>query len=204
MTQLILVRHGQTIANIEGRWTGWSTTELSEVGYAQVRAVAQCLQDTEEDYVAIYTSPLPRASATATEIGSALNLQPIPVDGLREINFGDLDGITLEEMEERYPELYVRWQDKTDVNFVWPNGEMRADFFLRVAETCSDILSRHHEGSVVVVSHGGTLRSCLAHLLPSELAEWWTYQLDNCGLTRVAVEDGQVQLIVLNDTTHLP
>lgn len=204
MTQLLFVRHGQTVANTEGRWTGWGTTELTELGQAQIRAVARRLLESAGDHVAVYTSPLPRASATAAAIGSALELPPIPVDGLREINFGDLDGITLEEMEERYPELHARWQDKADVNFAWPGGEMRADFYQRVSATCSDILSRHAEGSVVVVSHGGTLRSCLAHLLPAELGEWWTYQLDNCGLTRIVVESGKARLLALNDTTHLP
>jgi broad specificity phosphatase PhoE len=202
--QLVLVRHGQTMANIDGRWTGWSTTPLSELGRAQIQAVARRLAESLEHYVAIYTSPLPRASATAAEIGRALKLQPITVDGLREINFGDLDGVTLEEMEQRYPELYASWQDKTDASFVWPGGEMRADFYQRVATTCRDIVSRHKDGIVVVVSHGGTLRSCLAHLLPSEMAEWWTYQLDNCGLTRIQVDDGNAQLVVLNDTAHLP
>jgi broad specificity phosphatase PhoE len=192
------------MANIDGRWTGWSTTELSELGHAQIRAVARRLSESPEDYVAVYTSPLPRASATAAEIGRALNLQPIAVDGLREINFGELDGITLEEMEERYPELYTRWLVKTDASFVWPGGEMRADFYRRVATTCGDLLSRHQDGTVVVVSHGGTLRSCLAHLLPTDMAEWWPYQLDNCGLTRILVDDGNAQLVVLNDTTHLP
>lgn len=204
MTQFILVRHGQTVANVEGRWTGWGQTDLTELGRAQVRAVAQRLAAEVRDGVALYTSPLPRALETAEGIGRALGLQPVPVDGLREINFGAMDGITLEEMEAHHPALYENWQDKANSDFTWPGGERRADFFRRVAAACDEILSRHPRGTVIIVGHGGTLRSCLAHLLSAQPGQWWTYRVGNCGVTRVIVEGGTVRLASLNDTAHLP
>jgi endonuclease-3 len=202
--QLILIRHAQTVANVEGRWIGWGDTGLTELGWAQVEAIARRLAAEVHDGVALYTSPLPRARQTAEGIGQALGLAPIPLDDLREINFGDLDGVTLEEMKTKYPDLYARWRDKDDTEYTWPGGERRSDFFRRVAAACDHILSRHTQGTVVVVGHGGTLRACLAHLLPEELGRWWTYPLDNCGLTRIAVEGGKAHLIALNDIAHLP
>jgi len=202
--QLILVRHAQTVANVEGRWVGWGDTGLTDLGREQVEAISRRLAAEVHDGVALYTSPLPRARQTAEGIGRALGLSPIPLDDLREINFGDLDGVTLEEMKTRYPTLYARWRDKDDTAYTWPGGERRSDFFRRVAAVCDDILSRHTRGTVVVVGHSGTLRACLAYLLPEELGRWWSYPLDNCGLTRVVVEVGEARLIVLNDTAHLP
>jgi len=201
---LLLIRHAETVANAEGRWVGWGDTGLTERGRAQVKATARRIAAEVRDAVAIYTSPLPRARETAGEIGRALGLTPIPMEDLREINFGELDGVTIEEMEARYPDLFARWRDKTDTEYTWPGGEKRADFFRRVAAACDEILSRHTHGSVVVVAHGGTLRSFLAHLLPEQLGRWWTYNLDNCGLTRVAVDGATARLLVLNDTSHLP
>jgi len=201
---LILIRHAETVANVEGRWVGWGDTGLTERGRAQVEATAQRLAREVRDAVAIYTSPLPRARETAEGIGRALGVEPIPVEDLREIHFGELDGVTLEEMRTCYPDLYARWRDKNDTEYTWPGGEKRADFFRRVAVACGEILSRHDRGTVIIVAHGGTVRACLAHLMPDQLGEWWAYPLDNCGITRVLVEDGVARLLTLNDTAHLP
>jgi len=201
---LILIRHAETVANVEGRWVGWGDTGLTERGRAQVEATARRLAQEVQDGVAIYTSPLPRARKTAEGIGQALGLAPIPVEDLREINFGDLDGVTLEEMKTRYPDLYARWRDRADTEYTWPGGEKRAEFFHRVAAACDRILSRHDRGTVIVVAHGGTVRACLTHLMPDRLGEWWSYPLSNCGITRVHIEDGKAQLLALNDVAHLP
>jgi len=202
--QLILIRHGETVANVERRWVGWRESGLTDLGRAQVEATARRLAEEVRDGAALYTSPLLRAWETAAGIGRLLGLEPVPIDDLREINFGRLDGISLEEMASRYPDLYARWQDKTDTDYGWPGGERRVDFFRRVAAACEAILARHDRGTVLVVGHGGTLRSCLAHLLPEELGQWWTYSITNCGITRVVVERDGRHLLTLNDIDHLP
>jgi broad specificity phosphatase PhoE len=202
--ELLLIRHGQTLANVEGHWTGWSETPLTELGLTQIEAVAQRIAAEFPQVDALYTSPLPRALKTARAIAAAVGLEPVPLDELREIDFGDLNGISLEGMEEQYPELFERWKVKTDIDFVWPGGERRADFYRRVGSALEQVLAGHSEGLVVLVAHGGTLRSLLAHLLPASMSEWWTYTLDNCGITRVALQDGRASLVILNDASHLP
>lgn len=202
--QLILIRHAETVANVQKRWVGWNDTPLTERGEAQAEAAARRLAAEVADAVALYTSPLPRASRTAEIIGQALGLDPVPLDGLREINFGDMDGVTLEEMKTHHPDLYERWRDRTDVDFTWPGGESRSEFFRRVIATCDDILSRHPQGTVLIVAHGGTLRAMLAYLLPEQMSQWWGYELTHCAITRISVENGRASLLALNDTTHLP
>ncbi len=202
--RLILIRHAETVANVQRRWVGWNDTPLTERGEAQAEAVARRLAAEVTDAVALYTSPLPRARRTAETIGRALGLTPTPLDGLREINFGAMDGVTLEEMKTQYPDLYERWRDRTDVEFTWPGGERRSDFFRRVSATCDDILSRHRQGTVLIVAHGGTLRAMLAYLLPEQMSRWWGYELGHCTLTQVLAEDGRASLLALNDDAHLP
>ncbi len=201
--QLILIRHAETVANVQQRWVGWNDTPLTRRGEAQAKAVARRLAAEVTDAVALYTSPLPRARRTAEMIGQALGLYPVPVDGLREINFGEMDGVTLEEMKTHHPDLYERWRDRADGEFAWPGGERRSDFFRRVIAACDDILSRHQQGTVLIVAHSGTLRAMLARLLPEQMSRWWEYELTHCALTRIRMENGRASLLALNDTTHL-
>ena len=204
MLNLILVRHAQTVANVEKRWVGWGRTELTDLGRRQVDATAWRLSQEVHDGVALYSSPLLRAVTTARPIGQRLGLEPILVDDLREVNFGAMDGITLEEMASHHPELFAQWQNKADSTFTWPGGDRRADFFRRVARSCERLMGQHDGGTVIVVGHGGTLRACLVHLVPGELGEWWSYGLGNCAITRLARQDGAWHLVALNDRAHLP
>ena len=206
MPELIFIRHGQTQANADGRWQGWSDYPLTPLGQTQAQAVAQHLASTPDNFISLYTSPLLRARQTAQAISNALGLKPVIVESLKEIDFGELNNTSLEEMEAQYPDLFTRWQDKSDMEFQWPGGEQRGKFFARAAEACDLILSRHSNSSkqhsVIIVAHGGTLRACLAHLLPDQFGRWWTYSLDNASLTRVQVEGAEARLIMLNDTKH--
>lgn len=208
MPELIFIRHGQTQANADGRWQGWSDYPLTPLGQTQAQAVAQRLASIPDDFIALYTSPLLRARQTAQAISNALGLDATTVESLKEIDFGELNNISLEEMEAQHPNLFTRWQDKSDMEFQWPGGEQRGKFFARAAAACDLILSNHSNSSkqhsVIVVAHGGTLRACLAHLLPDQFGRWWTYSLDNAGLTRVQIDENEARLIVLNDTTHQP
>jgi|YNPNPStandDraft_1061719.scaffolds.fasta_scaffold03051_10 broad specificity phosphatase PhoE len=204
MTELLLVRHGQSYANIAGRWDGWSDDELTPLGRMQSEALARRLvREYGGRITALYSSPLNRALQTAQIIGPVLGLCPIVVENLKEINFGELSGITLERMAREYPALFARWRDKSDMEFRWPGGEKRSDFFRRVARACDAIILKHPDEMVLVVAHGGTLRACLAYLLPDQFAQWWGYNVSNCGLTHVSIEGGQARLITLNDDTHL-
>jgi alpha-ribazole phosphatase len=203
MTELLLVRHGQTDGNLRGRWQGWDGAPLNQQGEWEAALIARKLAQTKEAIAALYASPLRRAWQTAERIGGALNLRPVPHDGLKEINFGQISGITLDEFQERFPDLHKRWTDKLDLSFTFPGGEQRARFFQRVGEATERIVERHPDQKVMVVAHGGTLRACLVHYLPVEFSQWWTYELGNCSLTRLEVREGQAKLLVLDDRAHL-
>ena len=203
MTELLLVRHGQTDSNLYGRWQGWDEVPLNRQGEWEAGLIARRLAQTEESITALYASPLRRAWQTAERIGEALHLCPMPYDGLKEMNFGQISGITLDEFRERFPDLHKHWTDKMDLSFAFPHGERRDQFFQRVGEAMERIVKRHPDQKVVVVAHGGSIRAGLIHYLPAEFSQWWTYELGNCSLTRLEVRDGRARLLALDDRTHL-
>ncbi|MDH7488618.1 MAG: histidine phosphatase family protein [Anaerolineae bacterium] len=203
MTTLLLVRHGATQANEIGYWQGWEDTALTEVGMAQAQAVARRVAR-EFAPVAVYSSSLRRALQTAEPIAQAVACPLIPHDGLREIHFGQISGLSLEQFRKGFPALFEAWTDKTNLDFAWPGGESRRAFFTRVWGAVDEILAAHPgDDTVVIVAHGGSLRAALAYLLPGQFTNWWTYDLRNASLTVVDVAAGEAQLRLLNDCAHL-
>lgn len=203
MTTLLLVRHGATEANDIGYWQGWEDTALTDIGLAQAHAVAQRIA---RDFAprAVYSSSLRRAMQTAEPIARAAGCPLTPHDGLREIHFGQVSGLTIEQFRARFPGLWEAWTDKTNLDFQWPDGETRRAFFTRVWAAIDEILAAHPgDQTVVVVGHGGSLRAALAYLLPDRFTNWWTYELRNTSLTVVDIAEGQARLRLLNDCAHL-
>jgi broad specificity phosphatase PhoE len=124
-------------------------------------------------------------------------------DGLKEINFGQVSGLTAESFETTMPEVYARWLDRGDLSFQFPGGEQRLAFYRRVGDALEEIVARHPRDTVAVVAHGGTIRAGLACLLPDTMSDWWGYALENASLTHVRAVDGATELIILNCREHL-
>lgn len=199
MTEVWLIRHGESQFNAEHRWAGWEhASPLTAQGEAEAQALADRLAS-EDDIEQIYTSPLQRAWQTAQIIGKALGLTPLVVTELREVNVGHVGGLTMGEFAAQFPEAYERWQDRTDVGFTWPGGENRYQFFQRAARAVERVASKHADDKVVIVCHGGVIRATLAHYLPNDYSEWWAYQLHTGSLTRLLVTPNGSQLLTLNE-----
>lgn len=203
MTELLLIRHGQAIHNVAGRWEGWSEVPLTPDGQRQAEALARRLANWLPPVDQLFTSPLPRAWQTAQAIARALDLPAVPHEGLREIDFGQVGGHTMESFRESMPEVYARWQNRADLTFQFPGGEQRQAFFQRVGRALDEIVGQHPDEQVAVVAHGGTLRAGLAHLFPETKRDWWSYALDNASLTHVRFKNGSKDLLALNDCQHL-
>jgi broad specificity phosphatase PhoE len=203
VTNLLMIRHRQAPHNVEGRWEGWGATPLTEEGQRQAEAVSRRLALCTPPISRLYASPLIRAWQTAQPIAQRLGIETYAHDGLREIDFGDISGLTFEVFRERMPEVHARWQDRTDLTVRFPGGEQRREFFQRVAKALDEIVGQHPDGTVAVVSHGGALRAGLAHLLPDTMSEWWGYALDNASLTHVRTGPRGNHLVALNDCQHL-
>jgi len=202
VTVLLLVRHGVTEANEIGTWQGWDDTALTPLGHEQALAVARRIAS-EFSPQAVHTSSLLRARQTAEPIAQAARCPLIPNPGLREINFGDVSGLTIEQFRAKFAGIFEAWTDKRNVDFVWPGGESRRAFFTRVWRAMDEIVKAHPLGEAVIVGHGGSLRAALAYLLPREFTDWWTYELRNASLSVVEITKAGPALKALNDCAHL-
>ena len=191
MATLILVRHGETDWNRDGRWQGHADAPLNDRGRAQARTLADELAG--ENVAAVYSSDLSRARETAAIIAQPLERDVFVDARLREVHVGRWSGLTLPEIEGRYPDEVARWRAGAP-DHAFGDGETYAAMGERVVAAVEEIAARHAGEQVVVVLHGGPIRSVLAH------AEGITYEeqrrrrehLANCGYVRIAVRDGVV------------
>ena len=159
--KVLLIRHGQTDFNLERRLQGALPVTLNDCGRAQSRALAQQLKSAAID--AIFASPRPRALETAQIIGEALQ-QPIMADErLAEIGFGDFEGYTFAEVQERFPEAYRKWEAGYRPYRV-PNGESRMDVQRRMQAAWDDIVHRPGLETVAIVSHSSAMIIMLASM----------------------------------------
>ena len=189
MTTLLLVRHGETDWNRDGRWQGHADAPLNERGQEQARALADQLA--REEIAAVYTSDLSRARETAEIIAARVGT-PVHVDPrLREVDVGGWSGLTTAEIRTRFPEDVTRWHDG-DPSHAFDGGETYTAMGERVVAAVAEISARHAGEQVLVVLHGGPIRALLAHAagITYEEQRHRREHLDNCGFVRIAVRDG--------------
>ena len=161
-TVLWLIRHPEPDESVRGICYGSLDVPLSRKGIDQAECIASWLSKHNLD--AIYTSPSQRCVETTRRIALGRSCSVEPVDALRELNFGDFEGRSYDEIAECYPELYREWMEHpTEVHF--PNGESFQTIADRVAETTSELLARHPNHHIAFITHGGAIRIILADLL---------------------------------------
>ncbi|MFN8511182.1 MAG: histidine phosphatase family protein [Thermomicrobiales bacterium] len=206
--RLFFVRHGESIANAGQIYQGWLDSPLSPLGEQQALTTARAIAARPNlRPVAVYASPLSRAWRTGEAIADALGLTPIPHPGLREINVGAATGLAFTAVKTRWPDLAAQRQTQ-GLDHGWPEGETGHQFLARVGGTLDEIIAthRHDDGSpeatVVLASHGGTIRYALAHLR-GETTRWPDDQIDNCSITEALIAPDGHQLVEINCVTHL-
>ena len=151
MTELWIVRHGQTDWNVEGRYQGQADQPLNAVGLAQAAAAAAQLQT--QNFTAIYSSDLQRARVTAEIIAAQLGL-PVQIDRrLREVNQGEWEGMLTADIQARYVAAWsARQQDR--LHAAPPGGESLAQVAARVLPAVDEITRRHPHAAILIVAHG--------------------------------------------------
>lgn len=198
--RLLLARHGQTEHNSQGRFQGSSDTPLSEEGRAQAAALAARLAN--EPIAAIYTSDLQRARLTAESIAQHHACELVVDPRLREMNFGQWEGLTYEEIAKRNP-FKLAWWELNKLKSSPPDGEKLTDFFNRVEQGLNEIKRQHDEQSVLVVAHGGVLKMILCQVLKLSPRAYWQFELSTASLSEVTIYPPGGIIRGLNDTNHL-
>lgn len=176
MARLILVRHGQTNWNIEGKWQGHSDIPLNDVGKQQAESAANELRDEKIDH--IYSSDLQRALDTATQINT-FHQKPIIQDArLREQNLGRWEGIFHKDIATIYPEEWANFMaDPGNTEIV--GGESVGQLSARVTEAINEIARKHTDENVMIVAHGLALAVFLCHVEKEPLEKAYTKVPEN-------------------------
>jgi broad specificity phosphatase PhoE len=159
MTDLLLVRHGETDWNASNRFQGHADPGLNAAGREQARTLAEELADERVD--AVYTSDLARARETADIIARRLGVPVVAIPELREIDVGEWEGLTHDDVEQRWPGAIDRWRSGVDA---WNGGETYEMLAARVLASLRSIAAGHPRARLVVVGHGGTIRVLRAHV----------------------------------------
>lgn len=208
--RLILVRHGQTEWNRLRRIQGISDQGLNETGRKQAEALAESLKDRK--VAAIYTSPLARALDTALAIGHHHAAEVVTLAGLREMDAGEVDGLTYDEMAARHGDFLEKWmRDCSSVRP--PGGRSLPELQNQVWEAIEEIVERQRAREadrkpdpaevVVVVSHFFAILMLLCKVLGQSISECRRMRLDLASLCTLDFEPSRVVLVSMNDTCHL-
>ncbi|HEY2380659.1 MAG TPA: alpha-ribazole phosphatase [Terriglobia bacterium] len=160
-TTVWLVRHGLP-EGVEGRCHGRLDVPLSAEGIVQARETAARLA--EQDLSAVYSSGLRRAIETARILADRLRLDIRTMEGLAEIDFGDFEGMTYEDIQQQYPEAFESWM-RHPAEAQFPNGESLSGLAARVNTVLDSLLSRHRNESIAVVAHSGVIRYLVGQAL---------------------------------------
>ena len=204
VTNVLLIRHGQSKGNAERRFGGHTATPLSSRGRKQAEATARTLKS--ESLTAIYSSDLARAMETARP---AANLTRLPFNGtsaFRERGVGVLEGLTSEDAAQQHPEQYAALL-RRDFEHVLTGGESYRQLLDRAWQKLDEIIAQNRGGKIAVFSHTGTICILALHLMGAldspELKPVWIASA-NCGITRFELrDDGFVRVLNINDVSHL-
>lgn len=205
MVRILLVRHGQVQWNSAGgrveRFRGRIDVPLNADGEQQAGAVARRIRQ-EFTVDAVYSSPLQRAWRTATAIGEEVGCPVKALAGLNDQDFGDWQGLTIDEVAERYPDLFALWRNQPH-RLQIPGGETFDQVRERVVAAVEDVIARHEGQTVVLVSHRAVCRVLLCAMLGLGNDAFWRIRQDNTALNVVRHQDGRYTIELLNDTCHL-
>lgn len=200
-TRLYLIRHGETAWNRERRYQGTTNIELAPEGHAQAKRLGKRFLNLPLDH--IYASPLDRAMDTAKAVQSTKNVPLEPMEAFTEINFGKWEGHTVKELIDLYGQSYIDFEKNPFAHEVPGEGSFHNAKDRSVAGV-KEIVAKHKNQSVAVVSHGGLLRVLLVGLLNLNEEMYHKTWLNNTSITIVDVyENGEIFLMTLNDAAHL-
>ena len=201
-TDLTIIRHGQTAANLQGILQGHFDTRLDDTGRMQAQCAADRLRG-EPPFDAFYSSDLARAWETAEIIGRALGSQPVPLTDLREWHLGELEGSPRPELQRLYPEIMDSFLFEPAGDVTVPGGESRNAFFERVANCLDRLAARHAGQRILLVTHGGVMRAVYRHAAGNIAPGCMIPMTTNASYSRIFYRGGFRQLGCWNDISHL-
>jgi len=200
MTKVYVVRHGQTAWNLEEVFRGRMDIPLDETGKKEVHLAGKALKD--ETLHAIYSSPLSRSMETAENIAKFQNIEVKPLEAIIDISYGEWEGVSLAEVQKKYPDLYTLWlKEPHKVRF--PNGESLEQVCVRTQNAIENLLEKHENENIALVAHRVPNKVISCALLGIDNSNFWRIQQDTASTNLFIYKEGQWLISYLNDTSYL-
>lgn len=179
MTRFYIIRHGETKGTHNGRYHGLTDISLNSLGKSQAKNLNKMFKKIPINY--IYTSPMKRCIETANIIKAKRNIPIIKSGKLREIHFGKWEDLTLNEMYKQNPNKFNKWMNNF-YRFQMPDGEKVKDLIKRVGIFWKYITQKHKRGNVILVTHGGPVKTIIMKALGISWKHFWSFQIDTCSI----------------------
>jgi broad specificity phosphatase PhoE len=201
--QIVLVRHGATDWNLEGRCQGATDRELNAVGIRQAEEIAATL--IRESIDAVYSSSLKRAQRTAQFISEPHNLPVVIEEDIRELDHGELEGLTFNQIKESYPDFIRRWRT-TPAEVQVPGGERLVDVAERAWQGLTRIVERHPTAeTIAVVSHNFPILGIVCRITGTHLNNYRSFHVDPCGVARLRCDSANHWSVThINSQEYIP
>lgn len=197
-TIIYLTRHGQTMWNLEKRLQGRGNSPLTTLGISGAEELRDRMKDIKLD--AIYSSPIERAYTTAQIIRGNHDLKVIEEEGFMEMSFGDYEGLTTTEIYKMNPRFNMELIMKGDITICAPRGENLAQVRGRIKETMDRLLEENKGKSILIVTHGITLKALMYYFNDKDVNE---EVMGQATLTKIIVEDKKrFKIEFKNDGSH--
>lgn len=204
MTEILLIRHGETAWNAIRRLQGHLDIALNAEGMRQAAALARAIEDEALD--AVYSSDLLRARQTAQAIAAPRGMEVMLDRGLRERCYGAFEGMLYAEIGARYPEAYAAWKAR-DIDARFPPGvhvaETMREFADRTVRTILRIVAEGGHRKIAIVCHGGVLECAYRAALGMDFAQARDFDIFNASINRFASDGNSLRLLQWGDVAHL-
>jgi probable phosphoglycerate mutase len=202
MREIYLVRHGETELNKKELFRGRMNVPLNGQGRQQAQSVASALSSVR--LKAVYSSPLKRATETAEPLAAQNSLAVTVLEGLNDVDCGDWEGRSVQEVREIYPDLYAIWE-ATPHRLTLPGGESLGTLRRRAYRDFRAIASSIGDGAAAIVSHRIVLKVLIMAVLGLPNSRFWQIRQDNGAISLIQLPPNAPQgvLIYMNDTCHL-
>jgi broad specificity phosphatase PhoE len=199
VAELILVRHGEIDANVQGLWYGTTDSELNQTGVRQATALGRKIHNKYPNITKVYSSPLKRTVSTAEAVADGLQQTPERCPDLIEFGMGEFEGTSHEELHKVH-DFFTHIANSQD--YAMPGGESVNDVGRRMKRAFERVVADHTEERIVLVGHGAAFGILLATLLDGKPFPFNKHHLSNTGIAHLRVGES-VELVGFDDTEHL-
>ena len=197
--KILLVRHGETIANKTQLVLGTSEVPLTRLGRRQAKAVAQKISSMETPPRLLFSSPYWRAKETAEYISKMTGLTPIYVDGLKEMDSGEMEGIKASEMNDKYPEYMAQWR-RDHSTARPPGGETLGEVHTRAWKSTLEIFNNYNQDIVAIVAHLFPIQGIICNVLGIHSNDFEKLNIDLGSISSIEITNDSYRLISMNET----